>query len=55
MHLLSFALPLISLFSEKIQLFYKGRKNLFTDLESFRKANSGPLIWFHVASLGEFA
>lgn len=54
MHLLSFALPLISLFSEKIQLFYKGRKNLFTDLESFRKANSGPLIWFHVASLGEF-
>ncbi|WP_144605905.1 3-deoxy-D-manno-octulosonic acid transferase [Algoriphagus algorifonticola] len=54
MHLLRIALPLISLFSKKVQLFHKGRKNLFTDLEDFRKTKSGPLIWFHVASLGEF-
>ncbi|MDF2156924.1 glycosyltransferase N-terminal domain-containing protein [Algoriphagus sp. CAU 1675] len=47
-------LPLVALFIPKINTFYQGRKQLFPKLKEFRKANSGPLIWFHVASLGEY-
>ncbi|NVK51178.1 MAG: 3-deoxy-D-manno-octulosonic acid transferase [Cyclobacteriaceae bacterium] len=47
-------LPIASLFSSKLALFVKGRKGLFEKLQKFRESNEGKLVWFHVASLGEF-
>jgi 3-deoxy-D-manno-octulosonic-acid transferase len=38
----------------KAALFYKGRKNLFKNLEENLPKNDQPLVWFHAASLGEF-
>lgn len=46
-------LPLVALFSKKIQLFYNGRKGLFTKL-SKELDEKKPKIWIHVASLGEY-
>ena len=40
--------------SDKLELAVDGRKKTFTDLKSFRKTLPGPLVWFHVASLGEY-
>lgn len=47
-------LPFASLFSPRLALFVKGRKDLFGKLSDFRKSHDGKLVWFHVASLGEF-
>ena len=44
---------IVALFSPKIQLFVKGRKNVFAILSSQIKAGD-KTIWFHAASLGEF-
>ncbi|WGH74356.1 glycosyltransferase N-terminal domain-containing protein [Tenacibaculum tangerinum] len=45
-------LPMVALFNKKIQLFYKGRKETFSKLNSVSKTDK--VIWFHAASLGEF-
>ena len=48
---------LASFFSKKAALWINGRIGLFTELESqFQKVNfkESPIIWMHVASLGEF-
>lgn len=47
-------LNLLSPFFGKLNHFLEGRKSLFQKLENFRKTNSKPVIWFHVASLGEY-
>jgi 3-deoxy-D-manno-octulosonic-acid transferase len=47
-------LKVSSLFSRKIRDFLHGRKGLFERLLSFRKNHPGRLVWFHVASLGEY-
>ncbi len=47
-------LVLIKPFSAKLRHFLEGRKPVFDSLGKFRKANTGPLAWFHVASLGEY-
>ncbi|NVJ86946.1 MAG: 3-deoxy-D-manno-octulosonic acid transferase [Algoriphagus sp.] len=47
-------LPLAALFSSKVKAFYIGRKGLFDSLIQFRENHPGNLVWFHVASLGEF-
>lgn len=47
-------LSFFSIFSKKIKIFISGRKDLFSTLEKFRKNNPGRLVWFHVASLGEY-
>lgn len=48
----SILLPLIALFNKKIKLFYDGRKQTFSKLNSLSKTDK--VIWFHAASLGEF-
>ncbi len=50
----SVLLPVAGIFNLKIRHFLKGRKTIFQDLIEFRIANSAPLAWFHVASLGEY-
>ncbi len=40
--------------SEKLGLAFSRRRNLFAELITFRKAHPSPLVWFHVASLGEY-
>lgn len=42
-----------SLWNRKIRLFVKGRKNLLPRIEDAVKGHDG-IIWFHVASMGEF-
>ncbi|WP_299431698.1 glycosyltransferase N-terminal domain-containing protein [uncultured Maribacter sp.] len=46
-------LRVIALFSPKIALFIKGRKNVFPILKGQLTPNDS-IIWIHVASLGEF-
>jgi 3-deoxy-D-manno-octulosonic-acid transferase len=48
----SILLSFIALFNKKIKLFVDGRKETFTKLSEFNKEDE--IIWFHVASLGEF-
>ncbi|MBN1413462.1 MAG: 3-deoxy-D-manno-octulosonic acid transferase [Bacteroidales bacterium] len=43
---------IVAPFSPKARLWIKGRKRIFGQISETVK--SGPLIWFHVASLGEF-
>lgn len=52
--LITYLLPLVGLFSAKINHFLKGRKGLHKNLQNFRSKNPGNLAWFHVASLGEY-
>jgi 3-deoxy-D-manno-octulosonic-acid transferase len=47
-------LPILGVFVPKIRHFLAQRKDLFASLTDFRAAHSGPLTWFHVASLGEY-
>lgn len=41
-------------FSKKVKQGYDGRLNWENKLNHFRKDKTGPLVWFHCASLGEF-
>ncbi|CAD5266870.1 MULTISPECIES: 3-deoxy-D-manno-octulosonic acid transferase [unclassified Imperialibacter] len=45
---------IVAVVNPKAALFYKGRKNLFRNLEDNLPSSSEPLVWFHAASLGEF-
>ncbi|WP_297337235.1 glycosyltransferase N-terminal domain-containing protein [Algoriphagus sp.] len=54
MKLAALFLPLAALFSSKIRIFWQGRKDVIQAVRNFRTFNPGNLIWFHVASLGEF-
>jgi 3-deoxy-D-manno-octulosonic-acid transferase len=47
-------LAILGWVSPKVKHFLKGRIGIFTYLQDFRSKNSGQLIWFHVASLGEY-
>ncbi|HSF53460.1 MAG TPA: glycosyltransferase N-terminal domain-containing protein [Algoriphagus sp.] len=47
-------LNLFKPFSAKLNHFLEGRKFVLTKLGNFRDSYSGPLAWFHVASLGEY-
>ncbi|MDN3669612.1 glycosyltransferase N-terminal domain-containing protein [Echinicola jeungdonensis] len=38
----------------KLARLVRGRDGIFEELESFCKQKSGDLVWFHVASLGEY-
>jgi 3-deoxy-D-manno-octulosonic-acid transferase len=49
-----FLIWVAAFFNEKAKKWYLGRKNIFSALENQLKANQQPIIWFHVASLGEF-
>ncbi|HSI74405.1 MAG TPA: glycosyltransferase N-terminal domain-containing protein [Lunatimonas sp.] len=43
-----------SLKSVKLAQMVRGRGNLLQELSQFRKDAEGPLVWVHVASLGEY-
>lgn len=43
-----------SLKSSKLAQMVRGRENLLETLSRFRKEAEGPLMWVHVASLGEY-
>lgn len=45
---------LVSPFHQKAAQSVAGRRDLFTNIEKWRAANPGPLVWVHAASLGEF-
>ena len=51
-HITYFALTVYGVFNKKINLFIKGRKETFHKLSVISKKDK--VIWFHVASLGEF-
>lgn len=54
MYLLDFLMNIGSLRSKKLKQAVEGRKELFDSLDRFRKSHPSPLVWFHVASLGEY-
>jgi len=43
-----------AVFSKKIRHFLAVRREIFPKLRDFREKNQGKLVWFHVASLGEY-
>lgn len=47
-------LPVLGLFSKRLKVFYKDRIQAKAEFEKFIKQNKKPLIWIHVASLGEY-
>lgn len=49
----SLFLPLIAIFSTKVNLFINGRKNVFTELKK-HITEKDSTIWIHAASLGEY-
>ena len=49
--LASILLPIIAIFNKKIKLFVDGRKQTISKIASLKNQE---IIWFHVASLGEF-
>jgi len=48
------AIRVVSLFNEKAKLWLRGRKDVLSKIETWRKQNPGKLVWVHCASLGEF-
>lgn len=52
-HLTSFGLKVVGLFSKKMKLFVDGRKGVFETLQE-KISPADETMWFHCASLGEF-
>jgi 3-deoxy-D-manno-octulosonic-acid transferase len=45
---------MVSPFNKKAALWINGRKDIFKKLQTTFSDNTKPVVWFHVASLGEF-
>ena len=54
LRVVEFLFPVAAIFSTKIADFVKGRQGLFERLRTFAPDAERPVIWFHVASLGEY-
>ncbi len=54
MNLLDWLMKIGSKRSDKLKLAVKGREKTFESIKSFKEVQSGKLVWFHVASLGEY-
>jgi len=52
-HIVSFVLKRVAFLNEKLQLFVKGREDVFSKLKKHFSPND-IILWFHCASLGEF-
>ncbi|WP_299677993.1 glycosyltransferase N-terminal domain-containing protein [uncultured Dokdonia sp.] len=52
-YILQAILPVSGLFSAKMKLFVKGRKDIFSTLRN-QLTDKDRVIWFHAASLGEY-
>lgn len=50
----SWGLPILGLFFKRLKIFYKDRQNTQAEFDEFIKNNTKPIIWIHVASLGEY-
>jgi 3-deoxy-D-manno-octulosonic-acid transferase len=53
LEIVSFFLPITSIFNHKMKLFVEGRRNVFKQIENKILPND-KVIWIHCASLGEF-
>ena len=49
-----FLLPVLGFFFKRLKIFHQDRKQTKAELDHFIKQNQKPLIWIHVASLGEY-
>ena len=47
-------LPVLGLFFKRLKIFYQDRKKTRPEFLQFIKQNNLPIIWVHVASLGEY-
>jgi 3-deoxy-D-manno-octulosonic-acid transferase len=52
--LLEIAVKVASLFHPKAKAFVTGRKNILSNIRERVRNNTGPVLWVHCASLGEF-
>ncbi len=52
--LFEWSLPLLGLFFSRLKVFYQDRKSTKTEFEQYLLVNKKPIIWIHVASLGEY-
>lgn len=50
----SWCLPVFGLFFKRLKIFYKERLKTQSEFDEFIKKNNKPIIWVHVASLGEY-
>ncbi|QTY26728.1 3-deoxy-D-manno-octulosonic acid transferase [Flavobacterium sp. CS20] len=49
-----FLLPILGLFFKRLKTFRQERQQTKKELETFINQNQHPIIWIHVASLGEY-
>lgn len=54
MYVFEASLPLLGIFIKRLKVFYQDRKRTKTEFDSFLKSNQKPVIWIHIASLGEY-
>lgn len=54
MGLFSIITKLLQNTNPKLKLFVNGRKNIWEALQDFKSTSKQPIVWFHVASLGEY-
>lgn len=54
MYVFEASLPLLGIFFKRLKVFYQDRKRTKPEFEAFIKSNQKPVIWIHVASLGEY-
>lgn len=47
-------LPVLGLFFKRLKIFYQDRKHTSAEFQQFLQRNKNPMIWIHVASLGEY-
>lgn len=47
-------MPILGVFFKRLKIFYQDRKHTSAELDSFLQQNQKPVIWIHVASLGEY-
>jgi 3-deoxy-D-manno-octulosonic-acid transferase len=47
-------LPVLGFFFKRLRIFYKDRKSTASEFQNFLNQNEKPVIWTHVASLGEY-
>jgi len=47
-------LPVLGIFFKRLRIFYQDRKSTASKFQNFLKKNTKPVIWTHVASLGEY-
>jgi 3-deoxy-D-manno-octulosonic-acid transferase len=47
-------LPVLALFFKRLKIFHQDRKKTSLEFQKFIRQNKKPIVWIHVASLGEY-